>query len=240
MVGRIAKVGHIAKAAAWVIIILLLAPAGGAAVIVDQEHFTPSSDLIAFIGEGFPYVAQTVTPLGSGTIPRVDLWVDTLDSQAGNWTFSIRSVNAAGAPTGTILATQTLTAAQVHPNDSDFTNPTVVNFTTPAAVTPGVPFAIVVSTDPPMYGSAKGYWRGTTSRSGVPYNGGASFYSLDGVTFTEDISTDDLLFRTYVDGVMTPEPAAILPAALVLLVSRRRRCERTTGTSDESFRSRHA
>jgi hypothetical protein len=155
----------------------------------------------------------------------VDVWVTTSDSYTGDWTFSIRAVDGFGAPTGTILATQTLNAAEVHPNDFDFVNPTEMHFTTPATVSPGVPFAICVSPEPPVSGAGqgKGYWRGTKDTgSPADYGGGTAFHSLDGVHFGVDTPQYDLLFRTYVDGSITPEPAAALPAMLLLLS--RRRC----------------
>jgi len=214
------------RAVLAVLLFLVLAAPARAAVLLDQEHYAYSDgSLTHLIGEGVPYVAQTVTPLGQGLLARVDVYVYTQASYGGDWTFSIRAVDGSGVPTGTILASQIVNSADVHPVDFDFVNPTVVNFTTPAAITAGTPFAICVSPNPPVYGAGqgKGYWNGTIATDPVHYAGGRVFSSLNGTSFVAGSAGHDLFFRTYVDGVITPEPSGMAALCLLALACRRRR-----------------
>jgi hypothetical protein len=203
-----------------------LVNAASAGVVLDQDY-SPPDNLACLLGEGFKYVAQTVMPQGTGALVTVDAFFVHDDNYTGPWDVSIHAVNASGLPTATVLALQTLTGAEVQPNGFSFNTPTAITFDAPAQVTAGVPFAIVVNPNPATSGAGqgKGYWRGTSTLGSNHYEVGSLYFSNDGGSFTID-SGNDVKFRTYVDGVIVPEPASIAAAAAVTFLGasgRRRR-----------------
>jgi len=215
----------------WFLFLMLggLCRSAGATPTLDQ-NFTPPDDSTTFIGEGFAYVAQTVTPGITGALTQARLNASRFSSYSGLWGVSVRTVNGSGQPTSTILASQTLTAADV----PDQTNPgiTIVNFSSPPMVTAGTPFALVINPDPAVSGGGqgKGSWRGRSNSGGVHYDGGAPYHSNDGASFALDFNGQyDLDFQTYVDPAI-PEPAigaSLMVIPFVGLLRRRRsRCDR--------------
>jgi hypothetical protein len=130
-------------------------------------------------------------------------------SYLGNWRVTVRAVDGSGAPTGTIITSVTLTAADVPTTSSP---PLTVPFVAAPYFQAGTQFAIAINPVPPVAGAGqvKGFW---TTKSGNGYSAGDAYFSSDGAHFFT-ASFFDLRFTTYVDPAITPEPSA-LPGALV-------------------------
>jgi hypothetical protein len=208
----------LALAAQWVI--LFLAGSAGAAPILDQSFATNNPNLGNVLNEGSIFTSQTSFATRSGNLVRADVFFGRGSSTTTNpWLVTINSCNALGAPTGTILASQTIPAASV-PTSSGFNiPPVVVDFTTPAHLNAGQQFGITVSI---IGGSGSGNggvgsWAG---RSGNEYTGGNVYNSNDGTNY--NLYIGDLYFNTYID---VPEPGAggAIAVAMAAGLLRRRR-----------------
>lgn len=144
---------------------------------------------------------QTFTAGLSGTLTKVVLRMSNGGAPVANLTASIQAVTAS-KPNATVLATQTLTPAELGAIPGA-AGPVTITFTTPATVTAGTQYAIVLSSitacpmGPPSPDLAW-VWSGAGS-----YAGGADAFSLDQGT-TWSLTGDDIVFATYVD-VASPQ-----------------------------------
>ncbi len=151
-------------------------------------------------------MGQTFTAGRSGALDRVDLHLARQTVGAGDVTVQIRNVDS-GCPSGdagALLASRVVPAATV-PQDVDGTPVTLipVTFTSPANVTAGTQYGIVVySTGPYFIGGANGT---------NPYAGGLLCIGVEDAVpwFFWNVSGDthDLAFTTYVEPTtVTPPP----------------------------------
>src|SRR2546421_7966935 len=84
-----------------------------AGLVVADQVFTPSPNLGALVGEGYPYVGQTVTPGVSGNLAEVDIMMGRFASYLGDFTLNIQATNVAGAPTADVITSLVLSADDV-------------------------------------------------------------------------------------------------------------------------------
>ncbi|MEM6777379.1 MAG: SdrD B-like domain-containing protein [Planctomycetota bacterium] len=145
---------------------------------IDQS-FDGQSNLTVGVGNGFP-IAQTFTAGSTGSLVSVVLQSGSLIDV--DVTVEIQSVDASGAPSGTVLATATTLSTDA--GDITF------DFLTPPNLIAGEVYAIVVN--------ASSWF--VQANSGNLYAGGSRFVSSDGgVTWQETIG--DLIFSTTMQSV---------------------------------------
>lgn len=205
------------------VIALCVNPAAHADTL-DQSNITLTSagELQAEVNDAYLYVAQTFTAGITGDLTRIqlDLVSQPIHGQIGE--ISPFSINVGilgvsdGLPTTNILSSVVLAPG-------NYLLGTFIDFSQPAFVTAGEQYAIAVNYigAPPIgAGSGQGHLRGNL---GNAYSSGASFGSVDGVTWSSgDVQTSgDIFFQTYVASTAVPEPAVSLllciGAALLLL-----------------------
>jgi hypothetical protein len=161
-------------------------PAQAQTLDQHQESFDPQESFSVAPDQSF---AQTFTAGLTGTLDQVDLAIARFAGpDVGPLTVEIRTVTATGEPSGDVLASTTVAAADV-PVGLAFVT---VTFPAPANVVANTQYAIVLYTSTFSYG-----WG---FASGNPYGGGALFVSLASppTTFVETGIDEDAAFRTYV------------------------------------------
>lgn len=142
--------------------------------------------------------AQTFIPTVSVQLKKVRLQMHRLDSQTGgSITVEIQGVDGANKPNGTALASQSVADTAI-PNSSA-NNALDVTFTTPASLTAGTQYAIVL-----IFPNANGTTRysiahtssSTTGAGG--YGDGQNWVSTDsGGSWVSDAGARDLAFGTF-------------------------------------------
>lgn len=143
---------------------LLAAGPAAAAPVIDQEQavIDTSSFFVYAIGGGSEQkLAQVVTPGMTGGLTALGLSL----ACEGELTVEIQDVSA-GIPNGSVLGAQTFPVTVVGlPFPTTFRT---LTFSTPIAVSGGMPYAIVLSTT-----SSCGIWPGPI---GDPYGGGDAYF----------------------------------------------------------------
>ena len=169
--------------------LLLGATASASAGTLDQQQTTTNGAYGLYPGQN---LAQTFTPAITGELDRADLLLSGSGSE--DVTVEIRTTSA-GSPTATVLATGTIAGSAIE--DTPAFLP--VTFATPALVTAGTQYALVV------YANASGDSHGWDVQSGGdPYAGGQLLYSNDyppppGASWTPYPGSGDTAFKTYVN-----------------------------------------
>lgn len=143
--------------------------------------------------------AQTITAGLTGGLDQVDLPVgyEASCQPSGPLIVQIRTV-ANGLPSGTVLASASLASSQVDNEVGAATDFVSVAFASPAPVTAGIAYAIVLSA--PEAGDCGGplaYYEWQLGADN-PYPAGAAFFSANGGTTWPAFGTTDGAFRTYV------------------------------------------
>lgn len=162
----------------------LLAPGTARAGAPDQQQ-TSTAGGATLINSNVA-LAQTFTAGISGNLDQVDLFLSTGISQP--LTVQIETVTMTGAPSGTVLASESVPAASVP--DGGPGAWVSIPISPPAAVTATTQYAIVTPTVPPA--ELYNWWR---SASDV-YAGGTAFDNTLG--FGWSARPFDLAFQTYV------------------------------------------
>lgn len=188
----------------------------GTASSVDAAPILDQSNLGAIsAGGGFghgvpgsPIVAQTFTVGIAGQLSLVSIAVSDQGAQGGSILAELRTTTAAGVPTGTVLASVSLTPAQV-PNTlpatagaSDLTAIDVSAFN--IEVNAGDVLAIVLS-DPNQFAPYFAGWAGAMNS----YSGGALYFNVSGGFSTLD-NNFDLYFQTFMEPLAIAEPATLV------------------------------
>lgn len=171
---------------------------------LDQNYQSATSTRSGSFTGGLWY-AQTFTAGVSGDLDKIAVDIFFKTEFAPDLDIAIETVDATGAPSGTVLATGSIPAPpgtiNVLPE-----NWMSVTLSTPVAVTAGTQYAIVVS-NPTAPGNAGYVWNlYANSDAANGYPGGARFRTFDsGATWAQDPSQQELFFRTY---VIPPAPTA--------------------------------
>lgn len=139
-------------------------------------------------------LAEIVTPSVTGNLDVVYLHIDKGGTPGGNLVVEVRSTSG-GAPTATVLATQSVTEASV--SDKGLTT---VTFSSPASLTSGTKYAICVHNADGLGGSPSGtnYYAPAISGSSTDFYGtGNTLYSSsDGGANWSAQSGQDVVFVT--------------------------------------------
>jgi hypothetical protein len=174
--------------------VLLVAPGAASAMgTLDQEQTNTSAGFgLDGPGSGSPNsLAQTFTAGLTGQLDHVEVF---LARRSGTLPVKveIRTVEGSGAPSATVLASETIPAASIPPGGA-FES---VAFTPPPMVVAGTQYAIVVYSSEPL---SNFLWFGATADV---YPGGAAWSStIPPTTWTQGASglnPVDLAFKTYV------------------------------------------
>jgi hypothetical protein len=170
---------------------LLVSSAANAAGTLDQQQPTTTGAAVSVGGSNWP--AQTFTAGVTGRLDQVDLFVSRVGNP-GDLTLQIQAV-AAGVPSGAVLATTTVPQSGI---TSSFTWLSVP-LASPAQVTAGAQYAIVLSAPSPPGINFYGWSIGAFD---APYAGGKLTLSItSGATwgaFAAIFDTWDTAFKTYV------------------------------------------
>jgi hypothetical protein len=162
-----------------------------AASNLDQS-FTSPTNLTSSINECCAYVAQTFTAGRTGLLTGVAIDVRANDTTSLPLHVAIRTVDASGLPTSTVLGETVL-------NSGTSTLAQIIAFPQEIPITSGNQYAIVVNyqgAPPQGPGQGLGVWDGAI---GDPYPPGALVLSFDyGVSWTNVSPGYDLHFQTYV------------------------------------------
>lgn len=139
--------------------------------------------------------AQTFIPSLSVPLKKVRLHIHRLDGQTtGNMIVDIKGVDGSNKPTGAALATQTVPDTSI---PSTVANLLEVTFTTPATLTLGTTYAIVLRF-PDASGAARYSIAHNSSVSA--YASGQNWVSTDsGSTWNSDAGALDLAFGTFME-----------------------------------------
>ena len=165
----------------------LVAAAPASAGTLDQSQPTTSTGSLLVGGDFTP--AQTFTPGLTGSLDQVDVWVTRSGSCVGDLVVQIRTVTPDGTPTGTVLATSTVSqSVPVDVGGLPPTTSTATFFASPAAVTAGTQYAIVLTAPNPCY-----FWHHSGEDT---YPRGTAFLGQVGGAW--DRRPYDAAFRTYV------------------------------------------
>jgi hypothetical protein len=177
---------------------ILWTPGSASAQEVQDASCPGPAGVYVVGGSGFR-LAQTFTAGTTGSLTGVQILVnESLLASPGDWRLEI-APTAAGVPTNTVLATETIPDASV-PGGVEFTLDYDVD--PPPAVAAGQTYAIVLSRP----GSDGFTWAG---RSGNPCAGSA--YASTGpppAGFTTFPAADDFIFATFVTPPVTTQPGA--------------------------------
>jgi hypothetical protein len=180
---RRAKNMGLALVAALVLLLLASPVSAGATGILDQQQTDTSGGGINVAGDVW---AQTFTAGRTGAIDQVDLGTFTGGVPVPT-TVEIRSVDASGTPTQTVLGTAT---SEVPPEETF----TPFAFSPPVPVTAGTQYAIVTSAPegPDLF------WE---IASGDAYAGGQQYARMFLPDETFVPGSGDFAFKTYVTTV---------------------------------------
>jgi hypothetical protein len=165
--------------------------AGQQAPTLDQEQ-TQSSDPPYEIGTGGPglvgkfEVAQTFTAGLTGPMSQIDVQLSNYNTPCAV-TVEIHSALGNGDPSGEVLASEVLSAADLPDSGNAFVS---VMFTEPANVVAGTQYAVVLYTPDAPCARVR-------AASNTSYSGGNVLVRNFFVTWIPQV-IDDLAFRTYV------------------------------------------
>ena len=146
---------------------------------------------------------QVITPGVTGTLDSIQLFVDR-NAGTGTLNVSIYNADGSGYPTGSPLASQSLDIAGLPAHTGTVSTPTSVTFSSPAYLTAGTPFVVVLSTS--SSGVILSAW---DSLGGYP--GGKLIYSGAGPTWYTGSPVQNLLFTTYVTPSLGSEGPDLTP-----------------------------
>jgi Ca2+-binding RTX toxin-like protein len=148
----------------------------------------------AAIVSGSVVFAQTFTAQNTGRLTSVEVLVeDFLD--IGNLVVEIRTVDASGAPTQSVLASTSIPASQIGPDPETVR----VSFDPGAEVVDGEQYALVLRA---TEGGRFGWWGSTTN----PCPNGQAYESLDGGQSFAAILGVDWFFSAFVTPPPDPRP----------------------------------
>jgi hypothetical protein len=202
-----------------------LVPASASAGTIDQQQ--PNAIGLAYSPYGTTEYAQTYTAGVSGQQDEIDLLIDRhsafCDPSPPGVTVQIMTVDGAGRPSGTILASAVIPSSSP-PGETGFAPPPAMTsaiFSSPPTVSAGSRYAIVATT--PASLGCYNWWENI----GNPYQAGERFDSPDGGgTWSAPAPDADFAFKTYV--VPTPPMPPTPPSATTSTpVSPRKRCKHT-------------
>jgi hypothetical protein len=196
-------------AAAALIALAFTAPSAASAGTLDQSQTSTSGG--AGIFGGSDQYAQTFTAGLSGGLDQVDVPLSK-DCQRNGVTVEIRTVSADGKPTNATLASAVIPDASVT-SAMQFLS---VPFASPAPVTTGTQYAIVLSSPtstmcpPPMFlDPSHTYEWGFAA--GNPYPGGQGWGSQNGGMSWGAFGDFEFGFKTYVVEGPPPPPEPVAP-----------------------------
>jgi hypothetical protein len=187
-------------------LLLVLGAVPARAQTLDQSQLIGTNAPCLQAGANPISLAQTFTAGLTGDLVRVDLGIFDPAVATQPLTVEIRTVDAMGVPTATVLATETVPAADVP--TAPLSPLTTVLINPPVAITATTQYAIVLYTA----GTVPYCWR--NAFAGLdPYAGGAAWVSPASPPTTWALVTppgpgfDDFVFATYVDTTYTlPTP----------------------------------
>src|SRR5688500_6683612 len=81
-------------------------------IVLDQSYKT-TTNLSATLAEGFAYTGQSVTAGVSGYLSKAELFYTRRSTLLTPWVITVRPLNAQGHTTATVVALETLAAAEV-------------------------------------------------------------------------------------------------------------------------------
>ena len=167
----------------------------GSALAIIPNTLDQSQDVGANWGAPSMTAAQTFTAGKTGTL--TDVWMGMGAGNGGNSvtdnvTLYIESVDGAGLPTGTQLATA---SASITGSDYSVRQWIDFSFSTPYRVLTGTKYAIVITTGTHSY-----IFHDNGANS---YSGGVALRLSAGNWVDLNVSPSDLVFRTYVDTATT-------------------------------------
>jgi len=168
--------------------------------IIDQSFIDPNSSSAAFF-QSFE-LGQTFTAGVTGELIGVNLNFST--TGAGTLDVSIRSVDAAGAPTSTILGSTTITTS----GNTYFLLSEFIGFPSAIASVAGQQYAIVITAETIYNGAWFGYHEDSYAGGKQWANfGGSGWYHYED-PYDDPPRSWDLNFRTHV--IPTPEPGILI------------------------------
>ena len=225
---RFAKTPTMVTMTATLLTSLLLGSIARAAPVLDQSNvFGPSTvGSIAWreVSASFDE-AQTITVGLAGKLTKIDLELDRYVNTVLPITIDLRVTNASNRPVepdSPVLASFALTPAAVpvfpqpisFPYTGQFLSLDLSAFN--VTVAPGNVLAIAARSDSPLSGISVGYlWRISEPQGSGIYPGGSAYTRTTGNWFQVGTS-DDFVFRTYVDNVPEPAAAAAMTTGLTL------------------------
>lgn len=169
----------------------------------DINQLLTDSETLASI-YSTSYFSQAFIPSVSGNLTDLSLCL-WRHASPGNLIIEIFATDINQKPTGSALATQTITQASISSTTWSQLN---VVFSSPASLTQGVRYAIVLHSTSGD-GSTNYYTLDTFTNNGGEnfdiYTDGKLFHSSDGATWTEN-ANDDIAFVTGMD-VIAPSPS---------------------------------
>jgi hypothetical protein len=183
--------------------LLLGVAAPASAGTLDQQQTLSDTDAGLFSSQS---VAQTFTAGLSGRLDQVDLVLSKVGTPPGpSVTAEIRGTSGSD-PGATPLAAASIPVSSVGAAKAFF----AFAFATPASVTAGTKYSIVVYS-PGAGGNALGLWY----EGSDVYSGGQSFYSTDpippGSDWMPNGSATDVAFKTYVAPPLPSPPGGVVP-----------------------------
>lgn len=158
-----------------------------ATVVQEQKSYGSGGDRDVY---GVNFESQTFTiSTYEDTITAIELLLEEFGNPSGNFRMRLYAVDGSGKPTGSALATETLTATSIGTTNYRWKTFTL---SSPLTVTPGTEYAIVVDV---VSGDASNYV-GWIHGSGNTYSGGQAWNSADaGSTWTS--FANDFCFRVW-------------------------------------------
>lgn len=204
---RMRVVAAVALVSATILGSIGATPAAAAEVVDQQSPLGPAAGgQSAWVGLG-QSVAQPFTAGVTGPLTAVSVSLGRMSGGATNFTVSVRATSG-GRPVGAALASKTFGASDVAALGADRTPTTVMaRFATPATVTAGVTYAVVVSSTDPY--PAYHWFVGSFCPFPFGYNGDET-QSPTSWTDWPYAST----FTTYVDGTPASGGGPGAPSAL--------------------------
>lgn len=180
---------------------LAVSPSASANPVADQSHGGTASSILAV--QDNQWMGQTFTPSVTDVLSQVLIPI-FVGYGSGSVTMRVFDT-ASGLPTGPALASQGITgipSASIASSSCATVAPTLVTFSTPAALVAGHQYAFTIETTAPSFGA---YVCGNSTPA---YAGGATLISSPLPTWALLFSGGDLLFTTYM-GPFDPEPFLI-------------------------------
>lgn len=178
------------------VLTITLAPATLASGTLDQSNEATATGVAPVTGGNTHAWGQTFTAGLTGTLPTIDVYVNPASSPNANLVAGIYNITS-GVPTGTALATASLTAASMGGGAWES-----FNFSNPTNVVSGNQYAIVFTSN----ASVGQYQLSSTANA---YSGGTAFEGDLNAHNWLSYANLDIQFRTYVttsDSGETPPP----------------------------------